>query len=918
MLLSSVVIASAQQNNFNTMLKRANELSAAGQYNAALVEAEKLKAAVKRQFGENHTNYAIALGTIANVYRRQSKYTEAERIYQHVLAIFEKTLGPNHLAIAGTLHNLAITFRGQGKYAEAEQFYKRALAIREKVLGASNPAVAKTLMAIGDVYRLQGKYTEAEALHLRAQAIFEQSSGVGQFEMTYNLVGLANVYQSQGKYTKAEELYKRALPVLEKMLGANHPAVADCLLDLAIVYRVQGNYAGAEDLYKRALMIREKTLGTNNPDIAQTLNNIAVNYSAQGKYAEAEGLYQRALVIYETTLGPSHPYVAMTLNNLAAVNGKLGDLRKALEWSRKASQVAIAHDGSEAAAAREIQVADFIKPRTDYFRNQIFYLSAAARRGIEQPLALGREGLEIAQRALRSSAGVAVQQMALRFASGGGALAVLVRERQDLSVAWQIHDKALIGAVTKPEARQDHAGIEAIRRQTADVEARLAVNSSRLEKEFPDYTDLANPKPLKSEEVQKLLGVDEAMVFILTSDKESYIFALTRDGFDWHTIPIGQNALTDKVAAFRRGLDVGELNRSLAAGKPALFDLGLAHELYTTLLGPVEPLIKDKRSLLVVPSGPLTALPFHLLVTEKPAVAQPDVKDIVAYRDAAWLLKSHAVTVLPSVASLKALRVFGRKNEASKPFIGFGDPVFKDETAPAGGQRIVLKVKTAGKTRAYSDYWRGAGVDRAKLADALPPLEDTADELKAVAAELGAPASDIYIGKAASETTVKHAPLANYRVVYFATHGLVAGDVRGLGEPALALSIPKNPTPFDDGLLTASEVAQLKLNADWVVLSACNTAAGDRPGAEALSGLARSFFYAGARALLVSHWTVDSNAAARLTTSTFAILKDNPTIGRTEALRRAMLAYMNDTANPRNAYPAFWGPFSIVGEGAVQ
>ena len=133
--------------------------------------------------------------------------------------------------------------------------------------------------------------------------------------------------------------------------------------------------------------------------------------------------------------------------------------------------------------------------------------------------------------------------------------------------------------------------------------------------------------------------------------------------------------------------------------------------------------------------------------------------------------------------------------------------------------------RVASATRAYSEFWQGASLDRTKLSKALPSLPDTAGELKAVAAKLGAPASDIHLGADASETTVKHASLADYRVVYFATHGLVAGDVEGLGEPSLALTLANKPTELDDGLLTASEVVQLKLNADWVVLSACNTAA---------------------------------------------------------------------------------------------
>ena len=420
-----------------------------------------------------------------------------------------------------------------------------------------------------------------------------------------------------------------------------------------------------------------------------------------------------------------------------------------------------------------------------------------------------------------------------------------------------------------------------MRKQIAEIERRLNAIAARIDKEFPDYAALAHPKPLTAEEVQKLLGTDEALVSS-SGANESYVFALTREGFEWRTISLGEKNMAAKVAAFRRGLDVDELTKSVSMGKAQLFDLAAAHELYVALFGPVEALIKDKPQLLIVPAGPLTALPFHLLVTDTPAIAVPQmqVSDMAAYREAAWLVKRHAVTVLPSVASLKALRVFARKGQGTKPMIGFGDPVFAPDQAAAPAGQQTATVKIAARTRAYSDYWRGASVDRARLADALSPLPDSAEELKAVAAKLGAPSSDIHLGRNATEANVKRLPLADYRVVYFATHGLVAGDVEGLGEPSLALTLPNEPSELDDGLLTASEVAQLKLNADWVVLSACNTAAGDKPGAEALSGLARAFFYAGARALLVSHWRIDSKAATRLATSTFDIMKSNQTIGR--------------------------------------
>jgi CHAT domain-containing protein len=906
------VPAAAQQSEAAAIYKRYGEVFAAGDYAAALIEAQKYEAAVKAQWGVNHTNYAAALGNIANVYFKQGRYAEAEGLHKRALAINEQArgAGPPYAAIA--LVNLATIYETQGKYAEAEGLFKRSLAIFERALGASHPRVATTLNNLALVYEHQDRFADAEGLYKRALAIREQALGASHPDVALPLNNLASVYRVQGKYAEAEALNKRALAIREQALGASHPNVAQTLHNLASVYRLQGKYAEAEALNKRALAIREQALGASHPELAHSLLGLANVYRSQGKRTDAEALLSRALAIYEQAFGASHPEVATSLNNLASLYGETGNVENALAFSRKATAAVIAH---AAAVVPDVEQqgssAGLVEQRAEYFKLHVANLAMARRKGVEPAPVLGREALEIAQWAGQSSAAAALQQMGARFAGGIGALGALIRDSQDLTSFLRERNKALIEALAKPEGQRSGSLIETTRRQIAETESKLAAANARLQNEFPEYAALASPKPLKAEEVQYLLGADEALVFWLAGDKESHVFALTREGSEWKTIAFGAEDLSKKVAAFRRGLDVDEFEKSGGA-KSGLFNLGGAHELYRALLAPVDARINNKRQLLVVPSGALTALPFHLLVTEKPEAPVPEKLD--GYRDAAWLARRHAITVLPSVASLKALRVFAGKDHAPKPMIGFGDPVFGRE-APAGGQR---STKVAARTRAYTEFWQGAGVDRRKLSQALPRLEDTADEVKAVAQKLGAPSRDILLRAAATETAVKRAALADYRVVYFATHGLVAGDVKGLAEPSLALSIPARPTNDDDGLLTASEIAQLKLNADWVVLSACNTIAGDKPGAEALSGLARAFFYAGARALLVSHWAVESNAATRLTTSTFDLLKSDPKLSRAEALRQAMLAYMNDAANPRNAYPAYWAPFVVVGEGAAR
>jgi CHAT domain-containing protein len=966
-----------------------------GRYREAEPLLTRALATMEKTFKPDDTRTLMTVGHLAAVYELTGRDAEAKLLYERARVRAEKVLGPNHPHVAKILYwwakrypygaveveplltraltildkapgensqtvlvldFLGMFYQSRGRYAEAESVLKRALAIADKYM--PNGTVPSVLGTLVELYQHTGRTSDALVL---AQRRLDPGANPPKADNTGAALGqLADLYQDLGRYGEAEPLFRRALAIFAKELAVaaerddRHHAkynIASAGSRLAGLYLMQGRFIEAESLLQAALSTYEER--ENGLALARTVTSLGNVYRALGRYDEAAANYERAIAIAKKRLAPDEPQLARTLNDRAIFRAQTGDLPGALESSRSAVQIATALLGRNLGAGSVFELA----PLRQYFNSNLAILRQALGQKLVGPAAL-EEAFEVAQWASQSAAATALGQMAARLASGSGALAQLVRAQQDAVGEQRGLDKTLLEELSKPAEQRAATREQSLRKRMGELEHRLGELNVLIGTEFPDYAELARSKPLKIAQAQQLLGADEALMFFLLGDKESYVFALTREGFEWRTVALGGDALARKIAAFRRGLDVDALQRGLerlqctqaeadkrglsriecgqalakeceeaekrglarpdcatAQGRRELFDLGLAHELYGTLLGPIEPLIKDKRHLIVVPSGALTALPFHLLVTEKPAVAVPQVnapRDLSAYHDAGWLLKRHAVSVLPSVASLKALRVFARKEQGAKPLVGFGDPVFNAEEE---NRVIPAQERTVVATRSYPEFWKGTDIDRSMLRG-LPRLPETAAELRAVAKNLGAPESSIHLRQDASETTVKRTALSEYRVVYFATHGLVAGDIKGLAEPSLALSIPAQSSDLDDGLLTASEVAQLKLNADWVVLSACNTIAGDRPGAEALSGLARAFFYAGARALLVSHWAVESNAAMRLTTSTFDILKSDPTLGRAEALRRAMLAYMNDATNPLNAYPALWAPFVVVGEGA--
>ncbi len=517
------------------------------------------------------------------------------------------------------------------------------------------------------------------------------------------------------------------------------------------------------------------------------------------------------------------------------------------------------------------------------------------------------------QRATSTVAGKALQQAALRQMAGNAELAALLRRRQDLTDRQKDSQTAMSRAVARSGAEAE-AEVAAAQARLVQLRIDVAALDLEIEAAFPNFKELTNPRPMSRLEVQASLRKDEALILTLTGPYSVFVWAVSKTSADWLEVPIGEEDLTARVTLLRRMLDVTTSNRAAAAldddtdlsATVDAFDRTVAHQLYTDLLKPLEPVFGDARHLISVVDGPLTSLPLAVLVSSPPVGADDDAS---ALRETDWMISRYAMTTLPNVSSLRALRTSQIRETDTRsdrqPFVGFGDPIFQYEEKP--GEATGIEEEASGYTT------RGAFETVSEVAR-LAPLPNTAKELQRLARITGAGEDALYLGRAATETVIRSADLSRTNILAFATHGLLTGELSGLSEPALVLTPPETPGPEDDALLTASEAATLKLSADLIILSACNTAGSDgTPGAEGLSGLARAFIYAGARSILVSHWPVDDYATSVLTTGMVAQMETG--IPRDEALRRSILTLMQEDSRPEHAHPRFWAPFILVGEG---
>src|SRR5260370_5098619 len=526
----------------------------------------------------------------------------------------------------------------------------------------------------------------------------------------------------------------------------------------------------------------------------------------------------------------------------------------------------------------------------------------------------------------------ALAESGARAAVRDPAIEELVRQAVDSQRQRGAQLEVLNNLLEMPPEERDEKVVRDLQESIDRLRNERTAARRNIQRRFPGYANLIDPKPPTVDELRGVLRSGEALVSFYLGQGRSFVWVLPKDGsVAFAAIRIGAKGMERKIQEVRKALEpdvttIGDLPK---------FNIKLAYKLYSLLLKPVGPAWEPAKHLIVVTNGALGLLPLSLPPTAPFELKDDKNSDIpfANYREVPWLARTHAVTMIPSLAPLRSVRQLPIVSATREKFIGFGDPLFNPEHAAAGNQtEQEVQVADAGAAgmRGITLRRRASpqthGVDSATLG-MLPRLPDTAEELKSIAVALEAdPAKTLHLGIESNEQVGQTTNLSKYRVIGFATHGLVPGDLEGLIQPALALTAPAVAHVPGDGLLTMEEILALKLNADWVVLSASNTGAAAGAVAAAASALGRAVFYAGTRAILVTNRSVRPASARSVTSDLFKRQADDPRLTRGEALRQAMMALVDGPGyigadgktEFADAHPLFWAPYSVIGDGGTR
>lgn len=894
-------------NNPGVVNDLANIARNRGEYEKAIAlhrEAVELASKSRKPFFMVH---------VANDYVRWGRFDQArkelEKVFPIIDALDRERLGLGDQIILKRSEHfayfvLSLLEQRLGKWDKSIEAANLSELAARKALSLSNTrnnsfeklnlaadlgnALARRIQA----FRTAGRFVDAE------QALRDYLRFSSEVELPANFrsgmyIAAANLRFAQREFEQSERLARRSDEILEGLgFDALRTDRTERRRDVFIALAGQKKWQQAKaEIERLDALAKGNTAATSR--IAFNFDRAYV-YLGNKEPELAAPLFERVAASNVKTFGEGHFFSAQAQGMQGVALWRQGGQepkQKALQLLKSAVSALV--------STRNSDYLDQVGIRPE-IRQLIIgtYIEATAELDPQSVL----EALGLADWLRAGAVQEALTDAAVRSAANTQGLSELVRQEQDAKNEIRAVRAYLQGDAGNARSPLPEAAAQ-MRERINQLEKERVQYQAQIKVSFPDYERLVRPLPPNLDDIAKKLTSSEALLVVMPDASGVNVWAVKQVAgkaqAKFHRAPLTEVQISRNVDVLRQSLEsLGTQGRLLP------FDDRLAQETYKVLIAPLEDVLNDRSQWIVAASGSLARLPFSVL--------QTSAKRSGAQRD--WLIQKASLTQVPSVSSWLSLRGLTRRKVPEQPLIAWGDPVFDPGLNPALSNGTVRKVNL---TRAAKGDIDAEEVNGAKMYHSMPPLPETRDELLDLAKALRADsASDLIMGAKATRESVLKANtsglLSNKQVIVFATHGLMAGDLPKLLEPALAMSADgselKNAL---SPLLTLEDVLGLKLNADWVVLSACNTAAADGKGEEALSGLARGFFYAGGRSLLVTHWAVESNSAKELTTRTFKHFTQFPNTPKSESLREAMLVVMADS---RYGHPAFWAPYALVGD----
>ncbi len=871
---------------------RADQLEAAGDAPSAIplyVEAGRRFAAL----GEPRWQAACTSG-IGLIHHARGDLARALEYALEALEGRRAALGDLHAEVGRSYNNIARVYAAQGDHARALEYFLKGLEIRRAAFGENHADVGASYNNIAIVYRARGDHARALEYHLKALEIRRSALGENHADVGAGYNNIAIVYRAREDHARALEYHLKALEILRAALGENHAEVGRSYNNIAIVYNARGDQARALEHHLKALEILRAALGENHAEVGQSYNNIAIVYRAREDHARAlENLDQAYDALLEVD--------ADLPMGSARASLKPRPLPLTVQVLELRGQIRDESPGPDPAAALHLALRDYHAAADvlDRLRQRVIVTDESRRLHGERrsdlfPLTVGvvarlaelegrSDGLGDAfEAAERGAARVFLDGLGRSRANVVGQVDPTLRDEEARLIGLDLALEGQIGQEqAKPLDKRDREKVGRLLAEQRAVRAELDALVERMEREFPQYAALKYPKACSIDQARACLDDDEVALSYVLGSEASYLVVLAKHndpatgGLAVHKLPPADEVAELVAAATRPGV----LEDDVSARE-------LGARAYAMLLAPAAAAIAGK-DLVVMPGGALGQLPFEMLV-------EPGGEGGAGR----YLVEGHRVRYAPSLTALHFVGLWeATRAGRDRPLWAAGDPVY-DGADP----RLAAAAEPAEESTLLIARLRGS-----ERGEPLGRLEASGVEVAQIAGLLGAGEGDVRLGPAATEAAVKAASadgtLARCRYVHFATHGVLG--TAGNEQPGLVLSLVGDQAG-EDGYLRLDEVTGLRLNADLVVLSACQSGLGRVGRAEGVSGLSRAFLSSGSRGVVSSLWRVDDQATADLMTALYSGLNDGKSTSASLGdAQRAMIA----DGEP----PAHWAAFVMIG-----